>query len=121
MASLSAATQPQVMLTADGTPLKVSLARAQRRNRQRALLLVTPLLLFILLTFFIPIVDMLFRSVENQIVGETFQRTVPMLAQWDETSGEIPGEEVFAALVEDMRDGRENRDSGKATSSRIWG
>lgn len=113
MASVTADTQASVMLTADGTPLKVSLARAQRRNRQRALLLVVPLLLFIVLTFFIPIADMLFRSVENQLVGNVLQRTVPLLEQWDETGGEIPGEEVFAAIVEDMRAGREDRESGK--------
>ena len=51
-----------VMTTADGVPLKVSLARARRRNRNRALLLVAPLFAFIVVTFFIPIVSMLFAA-----------------------------------------------------------
>ncbi|HUU73548.1 MAG TPA: ABC transporter permease [Burkholderiales bacterium] len=107
----TAATQvpPQPLTTADGTPLKASLAFAERRNRRRALLLVAPLFLFILVFFLIPIGDMLFRSVENRIVGEVLHRTVPLLAAWDETSGELPPEEVFRALVDDFKEGREAR------------
>jgi putative spermidine/putrescine transport system permease protein len=40
-------------------------------------------LLFILITFVAPIFDMLFRSVENQIVSETLPRTVIALEDWD--------------------------------------
>ena len=100
---------PQPLTTADGTPLKTSLARAERRNRLRALLLVAPLFLFILMFFLVPIGDMLFRSVENRIVGEVLHRTAPLLASWDETSGELPPEEVFRALVDDFKEGREAR------------
>ncbi|GJL82720.1 MAG: polyamine ABC transporter substrate-binding protein [marine bacterium B5-7] len=96
-----AATQ-QVMTTADGTPLKVSLAKAQRRLKIRALLLVAPLLLFILITFFVPVFDMLFRSVENQIVPEVLENTAPLLLKWDDRDGELPPEEVFAAAKEDF-------------------
>ena len=39
------------MLAADGTPLKKSLQRALRAQKLRALALIAPLLLFILLTF----------------------------------------------------------------------
>ncbi len=96
---------PQVMVTADGTPLKVSLARAQRRNKIRAFALVMPLLLFIMVTFFVPIFDMLFRSVENQIVGDVLKNTAPLLLQWDDRSGELPPEEIFAAAQEDFEIG----------------
>ncbi|MEM9844246.1 MAG: ABC transporter permease, partial [Pseudomonadota bacterium] len=71
------------MLAADGTPLKKSLARALRVQKMRALMLIAPLLLFILVTFIAPIADMLFRSVENNIVSNTLQRTIPALAQFD--------------------------------------
>lgn len=101
------------MMTADGVPLKVSLARARRRNRNRALLLVTPLFLFILVTFFIPILSMLFRSVENQIVGEVLPQTVAAIQQWDERSGDLPPEEVFEALVEDLKVAREEKTAVK--------
>jgi len=90
------------MLSADGTPLKVSLRRALRAQKMRALMLVGPLLVFILVSFLFPIGDMLFRSVENQIVPQTLPKTVAAIADWDSGSGEIPGEPAFAALHDDL-------------------
>ena len=113
MAQVEARAAPPPMVTADGTPLKVGLARAMRRNKLRSLFLVVPLFLFILVTFFIPIVDMLFRSVENSLVPEVFHRTAPLLAQWDDTSGELPDEEVFAALAADFKQGAEEKTAVK--------
>ena len=103
----------ETLVTADGIPLKISLARAQRRGKLKAIGLVVPLFLFILVAFFVPILDMLFRSVENQLVGQVMYRTAPMLHQWDESSGELPDEAVFAALVEDFREAQETKSSGK--------
>ena len=90
------------MLAADGTPLKKSLRRALRAQKLRALMLIAPLLIFVLLTFIAPIVDMLFRSVENQIVSETLPRTTRALADYDAGSGEIPGEPVYEAAFYDI-------------------
>ncbi len=101
------------LVTADGVPLKVSLARAQRRGKLKAIGLVVPLFLFILIAFFVPILDMLFRSVENQLVGQVMHRTAPLLLEWDEYSGELPDEAVFAALAEDFREAKEAKSSGK--------
>ena len=70
------------VLAADGTPLKRSLARALRRQKLRALLLIAPLLIFILVSFILPVVDMLYRSVQNGIVTNTLPRTVVALADW---------------------------------------
>ncbi len=91
------------VLAADGTPLKKSLQRALRRQKMRALMLIAPLLVFVLLTFIAPIADMLFRSVENEIVSDTIPKTVAALRDWDETSGDAPGEPVFAALAADLQ------------------
>lgn len=91
------------VLAADGTPLKRSLSRALRRQKLRALMLVAPLLLFVLITFIAPIADMLYRSVENQIVSETLPQTVVALADWDPDSGKAPDEAVYAALAADMK------------------
>jgi putative spermidine/putrescine transport system permease protein len=90
------------LLAADGTPLKLSLARALRRQKLRALALVAPLFLFIVVTFLAPIGDMLFRSVENEIVPETLPRTVAAIEGWDVASGEAPGERVFDAFFKDL-------------------
>ena len=103
----------RLLTTADGAPLKVSFDRALRRSRLKSLGLVLPLFAFLLVTFLIPIGDMLFRSVENQLVERVLHRTVAALADWDPVSGELPDEAVFAALVADFKEGRENRTIGR--------
>jgi len=102
------------VLAADGTPLKASLNRAMRKNRIRALLLVTPLFLFILFSFLLPIVDMTMRSVDNWQVGTLMPKTAIALRNWD--GKEIPDEPVFAALVEDLAAGAKSREIGKVAT-----
>ena len=92
------------VLAADGTPLKRSLSKALRRQKMRALLLISPLLLFILVSFILPIADMLYRSVENKIVVQTLPQTVQAVAGWDADSGELPDEAVFAAMAADLKE-----------------
>ena len=97
------------LVTADGKPLKASLAKALRRQRLTALGLVAPLFLFILLTFIIPIGDMLTRSVENGMVSDILPRSTAALKDWDSTSGELPDETAFEAMVLDLQEAKENR------------
>ncbi len=113
---MSDITQAGPMRAADGTPLKKSLARALRRQKLRALLLIAPLLIFVLVTFIAPIADMLFRSVENQIVSETLPRTVIALKDWDSDSGQIPAEPVFDALTLDFQIAAEQKNHTKLGS-----
>jgi len=98
-----AQSESALLTTADGVPLKVSLHRALRKRKITALLLVTPLFLFILLTFLGPIFDMLLRSVDNKITQQILPITTPLLAEWDQTSGKLPDETVFKAFVEDAQ------------------
>ncbi len=97
------------MLSADGVPLKKSLQIALRRQKLRALALIAPLLLFVLISFIAPIADMLFRSVENDIVSQTIPRTVIALNEWDYQDGNTaaPSEETFAALYVDLSEAEE--------------
>lgn len=97
---MSDTTHTGPVLAADGTPLKRSLRRALRAQKLRALALIAPLLLFVLLTFIAPIADMLFRSVENQITGKTLPMTVEELRDWDGTG--TPDEMVYRALFFDL-------------------
>ena len=100
---MSDTTQNGPVLAADGTPLKRSLAKALRMQKIRALMLIAPLLLFILVTFILPVGDMLFRSVDNRIVQEVLPQTVKALESWDPASPELPEEAVFAALAVDLK------------------
>ena len=90
------------VLAADGTPLKRSLGRALRVQKLRALALIAPLLAFVMISFIVPIGDMLFRSVENQIVEHTLPYTVEELSDWDATGDALPGEPVFRAMYYDL-------------------
>ncbi len=91
------------MVTASGEPLKASLARAERKRRLTAFFLVVPLLIFILVTFIVPIGDMALNSVRNPEVVTFLPRTVEAIQEWD--GAELPDEPVFEALVEDLRAG----------------
>ncbi|QFQ86503.1 ABC transporter permease subunit [Paracoccus kondratievae] len=87
--------------TADGRPLKQALVRSSRRARRRAFLLVLPLLLFILITFVVPIGQMLQRSVKN----DGFSANMPSLSAWfhENPRGTEPDDAAWAALAEDLQ------------------
>jgi putative spermidine/putrescine transport system permease protein len=91
------------IVTADGIPLKISLARAQRRSKIVAFMMVFPLLVFIVVAFIGPIADMLLLSIDNSIVKKILPKSSEALQNWDEYSGELPGEAVFAAMVDEIK------------------
>lgn len=80
--------------------LRQSLARADRRRKLRAFALTLPLLLFLLLTFLVPIAALLKRSVENPEVATALPRTVVALEKWDRV--DVPPPEAFAAVAADL-------------------
>jgi len=100
--------------TADGIPLKISLRRAERRNKVRSFLFVVPTLLLILFAFLIPIFDMLFLSVHTPEVVELLPKTVKALKSWDGSNG-LPDETVFAALAEELKLRHEDKSLGQVT------
>ena len=103
----NAEVETEVITTADGIPLKQALKKALWARKKTALLLVAPLFFFVMITFLIPIFDMLIRSVDNSIAGEQFPTVIEELGDWDLDSSEIPGEETFRALIKDFKAGSE--------------
>lgn len=99
--------------TLNGVPLKKQIARALFKQKVRALLLIAPLLIFILITFVIPITDMLMRSVDNSIVSDTLPQTTTVLENWDPKSGQLPDEAAFAALYADLKTAIEQKNHTK--------
>jgi len=95
---MAQATQP-IMI--DGVPLKEQLARAERRKKYIAFGMVLPLLLFIIITFVIPIVSMLFRSVDNPRMVTIVPNLVAALDDWDAV--DLPSEQVFETAFHDLR------------------
>jgi len=98
---------------ADSANLKRRLRRATARSRRNAFLLTLPLLLVLSITFIIPILDMLFRSVDDPVVGRALTRTPVALADWTAADGQPP-EEVYAAMVADLTGLREGGGDGRA-------
>lgn len=90
-----------VILTTDGVPLKQSLKKSERRNKLRAFLLVTPLLLFIFFTFVVPIGSMLTRSTDDSYINKVFPNTFKVYQKWDRQG--LPPEEVYAAMFLEVK------------------
>ena len=103
-------TQPQAIMI-DGIPLKDQLAKAERKKKITAFLLVAPLLAFMIFTFVIPIGNMLFRSVDNPRMTELTPNLVKMLESWD--GQEVPDEQAFETLFNDIQTNIENGTIGK--------
>ncbi len=100
------------LTTADGRPLKSALAAAQARARWRAFLLVLPLLAFVLLTFVIPIGQMLHRSIYH----DGFSSAAPALKAWFAANpeGTEVDEAAYAALVADLAQMQKDKTAGSA-------
>ena len=102
------------LVAADGRPLKVSLRRALFKNKLRAILLVAPLMLFLLVAFILPIFSMLTRSVESNEVRTILPTTALAIQAWEGDG--LPDEQVFAALAYDLQEGQRNRNLGRVAS-----
>lgn len=103
--------QSNQLTTADGTPLKVSLRRAERTQKIKAFLLIAPTFLFIIIAFIVPIFNMLVRSVHLSEVSQLMPKTVATLEAWDGTG--LPEEPSYAALVEELKLLKKQRTLGK--------
>ncbi len=90
--------------------LQRQLARAERRRKLRAFSLTLPLLVFLLLTFLVPIAALLKRAVENPEVADALPRTVAALQGWNREGSPAPA--AFAALTADLGALPDSSDAG---------
>ena len=100
--------------TADGVLLKTALSRVSRRSKIKAFLLVLPLFAFIMISFVVPIGQMLFRSVNN----DSFYSNMPLMTAWFEnnTIATVPDESAFAALAADLAVAKKDRTIGQVAT-----
>ncbi len=86
-------------------------ADPERRNRLRAVGLVLPLLVFILITFIAPLATMLVGSVHDPVVADALPGTLAALSEW---SGEgLPDESAYEAVARELVEAREARTLGQ--------
>ena len=103
MATAATASLPLVPLAtagATGPALAVQLRRVERRKQLRAVALTLPLLIFLAVTFLVPLGALLVRAVENPEVAGTLSRTGDALAGWDRQAA--PPDAAYAALLADL-------------------
>ena len=80
-------------------------------ERLRALALVVPLLVFILVTFIAPLATMLVRSVHDPVVADALPETLAALDGWDGAG--LPGEAAYEAVARELVRAREDRTLGQ--------
>ncbi len=101
----------QEILTTDGTPLSISLKKAERKNKIKAFLLVSPLLLFLLITYISPIAEMFTRSIDDKMITNMLPKTFKAMESWD--GQDLPSEEVYASFLSDYKVLVNNKTQGK--------
>ena len=80
--------------------LQAELRRQARARAVFALALASPLFLFLLASFLVPIGTLLMRAVDNPEVARALPKTVAALDRWDRTSS--PPDAAFAAFAADL-------------------
>ena len=100
-------------IVADGLSLKRRLAKAERRNKVRAFLLVVPLLVFISFTFLAPIAFMMVRSVYDPLIAQELPGTTDALQAWNPAVDELPAPEVFEIAGRELADAFKRRTLGR--------
>ncbi|MGH8797860.1 MAG: ABC transporter permease subunit [Caldimonas sp.] len=94
----------------DPRGLRHSLARAERRRKLRAIALTLPLLIYLAVTFLVPIGVLLERAIENPEVATALPRTAAELGDWDREG--TPPAEAYAALARDLASLPDSSDAG---------
>ncbi|MDA8905992.1 ABC transporter permease [Candidatus Thioglobus sp.] len=102
MSDTSITNSQEPLLTNDGVPLKESLRKSLRRTKIRSFLLILAPLSFLLFMFVAPIGSLLTRSIDDIQINNVFPQTFAQYEQWEDKS-QLPSEEMFAAVVNDIR------------------
>ena len=66
--------------------------------------MVAPLFFFLLTTFIIPILLLLYRAIDNPEIITVMPRTTEAIQKWDGV--DLPDESVFDALAADLKQAR---------------
>ena len=109
------------LLTNDGVPLKASLKKSLRRTKIRSFLLLLAPLLFLLIMFVTPIGSLLSRSIDDVDINRVLPETFAQYELWEDKS-QVPNEEMFAAVINDIRTTHKVEDSnGKNIGKNLLG
>lgn len=99
-ATASLAITPPAANSQSALTLAAQLGRVERRKRLRAIALTLPLLVFLMVTFLVPLGALLVRAVENPEIAGTLGKTGAALAGWNRQAA--PPDAAYAALLDDL-------------------
>jgi putative spermidine/putrescine transport system permease protein len=86
--------------------------QAERSGRWYAYAMIAPLLLFIVLTFIIPLGIILLNSIYDPVIPDGLPHTVTELKVWDGPRDQLPPETVYAALALDIKKSSQQQQTG---------
>ena len=78
----------------------------------RAYALIAPLLLFVVVSFILPLGMILVNSIYDPVIPNGLPRTVSALETWDGAPTQVPPEHVYAALAQDLKQAVEQQKIG---------
>lgn len=91
--------------------LRAQLRRAERLRKIKAVALIAPLAVFLIIVFVIPIGNMLWRSIDNSELQQVMPVTAALIQTWEGT--DLPAEAVFASFAHEIRDSRSGGGLGR--------
>jgi len=77
------------------------LARGERARKLTALSLIAPLFLLLVCVFGVPILAVLYYSVDNPLIGKVLPQTTAAMAEWDGRT--LPADAAFDAFAADAK------------------
>ncbi len=92
-------------------PLRAKVKRAERRREIKAAALIVPLLLFLAVTFIVPISELLLRSVHDPEVQRILPNAARAMQDWD--GAYPPAASLVGVLVDDLLAAKENKKLAK--------
>jgi putative spermidine/putrescine transport system permease protein len=87
--------------------------RADRRQRWVSLLLIVPLMLYLAVFFLLPLTMMAYKAIDNPETSHALPRTVVSLKEWTANSRQLPSDEAFTALSDDLAEKAGTREVGE--------
>ncbi|PMJ99982.1 ABC transporter permease [Vibrio sp. 10N.261.55.A7] len=88
--------------------LKSKLRRSQRLQNIKSMALVSPLFLFTLIVFLVPVLLLLARSIDNPEVQSVWPNTAEAIEQWSGSS--LPEDNIFYLVAKDIQTAKKNKD-----------
>ncbi|GLO63785.1 permease [Vibrio sp. MACH09] len=114
LTSLESVTAIADELSKPPATLKAQLQKAERKKQIRSVLLILPLVAFICVSFAFPLVEMLYRSVDNQSVPSAFPETSQSIEQWDYDG--LPTLETQQIFMAELKLAHQNKSLPKLAS-----